>query len=77
MTTPTRIEVNCATGEQKEIELTAAEIAELDQMRAKAEEERAQRDAEEAAKAAAKQAAQDKLKALGLNDLEVAAITGA
>lgn len=30
-----------------------------------------------AALAAAKQAAQDKLKALGLNDLEIAAITGA
>lgn len=74
--TPTRVEVNCETGEQKVIELTATEIAELDQMRAKAEEERAEREAAEAAKAAAKQAAQEKLKALGLTDLEVAAIAG-
>jgi uncharacterized membrane protein YqiK len=77
MTKPTRVEVNCATGEQTVVELTAAEIAELDQMRAKAEAERIEREAEAAAKAAAKQAAQDKLKALGLTDLEIAAITGA
>lgn len=75
--TPTRIEVNCATGEQKVIELTAAEIAELDQMRAKAEEEAAVRKAEEEAKAAAKISALAKLAELGLTEEEAAAITGA
>lgn len=74
--TPTRIEVNCATGEQKIIELTAAEIAELDQMRAKAEEEAAARKAEEDAKAAAKASALAKLAELGLTEEEAKAIAG-
>ena len=73
---PTRIEVNCATGEQKVIELTAAEIAELDQMRAKAEEEAVARKAEEDAKAAAKASALAKLAALGLSEEEAKAIAG-
>lgn len=59
--TPTRIEVDCSTGEQKVIPLTAAEIAELDQMRAKAEEEAAARQAAEEAKAALKASARAKL----------------
>lgn len=74
--TPTRIEVNCATGEQKVIELTAAEIAELDQMRAKAEEEQAARQAEEDAKAEAKASALAKLAELGLTEEEAKAIAG-
>lgn len=74
--TPTRIEVNCATGEQKVIELTAAEIAELDQMRAKAEEEQAARKAEEDAKAEAKASALAKLAELGLTEEEAKAIAG-
>ena len=72
----TRIEVNCATGEQKEIELTAAEIAEFDQMRAKAEAEKAIRDAEEQAKADAKASALAKLAELGLTEDEAKAIAG-
>ena len=72
----TRIEVNCATGEQKEIELTAAEIAELDQMRAKAEAEKAISDAEEQAKADAKASALAKLAELGLTEDEAKAIAG-
>ena len=75
--TPTRIEVDCSTGEQKVIPLTAAEIAELDQMRAKAEEEAAARKAEEEAKAAAKASALAKLAELGLTEEEAAAIAGA
>lgn len=75
--TPTRIEVDCSTGEQKVIPLTAAEIAELDQMRAKAEEEAAARKAEEEAKAAAKTSALAKLAELGLTEEEAAAIVGA
>jgi hypothetical protein len=73
---PTRIEVDCSTGEQKVIPLTAAEIAELDQMRAKAEEEAAARKAEEEAKAAAKASALAKLAALGLSEEEAKAIAG-
>lgn len=74
--TPTRIEVNCETGEQKVIPLTAAEIAELDQMRTKAEEEAAARKAEEDAKAEAKASALAKLAALGLTEEEAKAIAG-
>lgn len=74
--TPTRIEVDCSTGEQKVIPLTAAEIAELDQMRAKAEEEAAARKAEEEAKAAAKASALAKLAKLGLSEEEAKAIAG-
>lgn len=37
---------DCATGQTTEVELTAAEIAELDQQRAQYEEERKQREAE-------------------------------
>lgn len=76
MAKPTRVEVNCATGEQTVIELTAAEIAELDQMKAKAEEEAAARKAEEDAKAEAKASALAKLAALGLTEDEAKAIAG-
>ena len=76
MTKPTRVEVNCATGEQTVVELTAAEIAELDQMRAQAEEDRAARQAEENAKAEAKASALAKLAALGLTEDEAKAIAG-
>ncbi len=61
MAKPTRVEVNCATGEQTVIELTAAEIAELDQMRAQAEEDRVARQAEAEAKAELKASARAKL----------------
>ncbi len=56
---------------------TPEEIAQREIDAANAIERQAKLEAEVAAKAAAKQAAQDKLKALGLNDLEIAAITGA
>lgn len=77
MARPTKVVVNCETGTQEVIELTDAEIAELEAAAAQAEERRQAAEAEAAAKAAAKQAAQDKLKALGLSDLEVAALVGA
>jgi hypothetical protein len=76
MAKPTRVEVNCATGEQTVIELTAAEIAELDQMKAQAEADRAEREAEETAKAEAKASALAKLAALGLTEDEAKAIAG-
>ena len=54
MPNPTRIEVNCETGEVQEIELTDEEVAERETMAAKAEADRLVLEAEEAAKAAAK-----------------------
>ena len=64
-----------ATGKTEYIELTPAEIAELDQMAKQAEADRKTREAEEEAKADAKLAAQAKLQALGLTGEEIAAIT--
>lgn len=74
MTKPTKIEVNCETGEQTVIELTDAEIAQLEIDRANAEADRATREAEAEAKAQAKAAAQAKLAALGLTAEEIAAL---
>ena len=58
---PTKIIVNCTTGAQEEVELTGAEIAELDQQRAQYEEDKAQRDAEAEALAELKASAKAKL----------------
>ena len=77
MPNPTKLIVDCSTGVTTEVELTDEEVAQRAADAAKFAEIKAAEEAAEAAKAAAKQAAQDKLKALGLNDLEVAAITGA
>ena len=74
---PTKLIVDCSTGERTIVELTDEEIAEREQMSAAAEAERLAAEQEAADLAAAKQAGQDKLKALGLTDLEIAAITGA
>lgn len=75
--TLTKVIVDCSTGEQSVVPLTEEEIAQLEADRAAAEEQRAAAEAEAQAKAAAKQSAQDKLKELGLSDIEIAAITGA
>ena len=72
-----KVIVDCSTGEQTVVPLTAEEIAELEAAAAQAEQDRLAAEAEAAQKAALKQAAQDKLKALGLTDLEVAALVGA
>ena len=75
MTRPTRIEVNCTTGEVLEIELTDAEIA---QRAADAEEAQRKQWEKEAADAAAlevKEAAHAKLAALGLTAEEIAALS--
>ena len=74
MDRPTKIEVNCTTGVQSVIELTDAEIAQMEIDRASAEADRAVREAEAEAKAAAKAAAQAKLAALGLTAEEIAAL---
>lgn len=72
-----KVIVDCSTGETTILPLTAEEIAELEAAAARAEEERAAAEAAAAAKTAAKQSAQDKLKALGLSDIEIAALIGA
>ena len=54
MATPTRVEVNCETGEQTVIELTAEEIAELEAAAAQAELDRIAAEEEANAKATAK-----------------------
>lgn len=72
---PTRVEVNCETGEQTVIELTDAEIAEMEAAAAVAAEAQVKADAAAAAVAAAKEAAQAKLAALGLTADEIAALS--
>lgn len=58
---PSRVEINCATGEVKTIVLTAKEIAEMDQAAAKSAEERAKREADAQALADLKESAKAKL----------------
>ena len=71
----TRTEVNCTTGEVKEIPLTAEELAQQQAIMAAANDARIMREAEETAKAEAKASAITKLTALGLSDAEIAALT--
>lgn len=66
-TRPTRIEINCETGVESIIELTDAEIAEMEAAAAQAEVDRAEREAAETAKAEAKAALLDRL---GITDEE-------
>lgn len=72
-----KVIVNCKTGEESIVDLTAEEIAEMEATQALLAQQQAEREAEQEALAAAKQSAQDKLAELGLSDLEIAAITGA
>ena len=71
---PTKIIVNCETGEQTIMPLTAEEIAEREAMAIQAEQQRLEREAAEAAKAAAKASAETKLASLGLTADEIAAL---
>ncbi len=74
MANPTKLVVDCTTGVTEEIELTDAEVA---QMQADAETYAEQKTAEEAAKAAAeakRESGKAKLKALGLTDAEIEAL---
>lgn len=78
MTEPlTKVIVDCSTGEQEVVPLTAEEIAQLEADRLAFETEKAAAAAEAAAKAATKAAAIAKLAALGLTEEEAAAIAGA
>jgi predicted HAD superfamily Cof-like phosphohydrolase len=72
--TPTKVIVDCSTGEQSVVPLTAEEIAELEAAAAQAEQDRLAAEAEAAALAVAKQAAEAKLAALGLTAEEIAAL---
>jgi hypothetical protein len=71
---PTKIVVDCSTGESTEVELTAEEVAELEARAAEAEAERLAAEAEAQAKAEAKANAEAKLAALGLTAEEIAAL---
>lgn len=72
--TPTKIVVDCSTGEQTEVELTAEEIAQRELDAAAYAEIQAAAEAEAAAISAAKTSAEAKLAALGLTADEIAAL---
>lgn len=73
---PTKLIVNCKTGQTEEVELTADEIAQMEADAAAAAEQQAAMEAELAAKQAAKESALAKLEALGLTADEVSAAFG-
>jgi hypothetical protein len=75
MSRPTRIEVNCTTGVESIIELTDAEIAQMEADAATAAVRQAEAEAAAAAVAEAKASAQAKLAALGLTADEIAALS--
>ena len=72
--TPTKVIVDCSTGEETILPLTADEIAQLETDRAQAEADRAAREAEAATVAEAKASANAKLAALGLTPEEISAL---
>jgi hypothetical protein len=74
-TMPTKLIVDCSTGITTEVELTAEEIAEREAMAAEYAVQKAQEDAAKAAAEAAKASANSKLKALGLTDAEISALS--
>ena len=76
MPNPTRIEINCTTGVEEIIELTDAEVAELEAAATIAEEKRQEAEEAAAAKAAAAASAVAKLEAIGLTADEIAALRG-
>ena len=74
MANPTKLVVDCSTGITEEIELTDAEVA---QMQADAEayaEAKALEDAAKEETEAKKESGKTKLKALGLTDAEIEAL---
>ena len=76
MANPTKLVVDCSTGQTTEVQLTDAEVA---QMQADAEAYAEQKALEEQAKAdaeAKKESGKAKLKALGLSDAEIEALVG-
>lgn len=75
MSRPTRIEVDCSTGIETIIELTDAEIAQMEADAAAYAARKAEEDAAAQAAAEAKASAQAKLAALGLTADEIAALS--
>ena len=73
--TPMKLVVNCSTGEQTEVPLTAEEISQIESDRLAWEVEKSQQLAAEAEQQALKESANAKLAALGLTAEEIAAIT--
>jgi hypothetical protein len=70
----TKLVIDCETGEQTVVPLTAEELAERELMQAQAEAERLERKALELAQAEAKASAEAKLAALGLTPEEISAL---
>jgi len=75
MANPIRLEINCETGVESIIELTDAEVAQMEADRVAAEARKAEEDAAAQAAADAKASAQAKLTALGLTADEIAALS--
>jgi hypothetical protein len=73
--TPTKVIVDCSTGESTTVPLTTEELAQRETDRLAWEAQEATRLAAEEAKKAAKASANAKLAALGLTADEIAAIT--
>lgn len=73
--TLTKLVVDCSTGEQTTVPLTAEEIAQREADAVAFAAEQAARQAEEEAKAQAKASAEAKLAALGLTAEEIAALS--
>ena len=73
---PTKILIDCSTGTQTEVELTAEEIAANEAMAAQAEERRIATEAAAAQQAADKASGEAKLVDLGLSADEIAALVG-
>jgi hypothetical protein len=71
----TKLVVDCSTGIATEVPLTAEELAQRETDRLAYEAQEATRLAAEEAKETARASANAKLKALGLTDAEIAAIT--
>lgn len=71
---PTKLVVDCSTGEQTVVELTDEEIAQLEADRVAVEAQRAEQEAIESARLAKRMSAADKLRALGLEEEEVEAL---
>lgn len=69
MTRPVRVEINCETGVESIVELTDAEIAEIEATQAKIEADRLAAEEEALAKATAKA---DLLEKLGITEEEAA-----
>ena len=75
MSKPTRIEIDCSTGVESIIELTDAEIAQMEADAAAFAARKAEEDAAAQAAAEAKASGQAKLAALGLTADEIAALS--